>query len=150
MKHFLQILSLLVISIITAIPQTTTGHEPDASIANLTTTAAKVYFIEPEDGQTVKKKFRVKFGLSSFGVAPAGTHHENTGHHHLLIDTDDLPDLTMALPATDKIKHFGGGQTEAMLELPPGKHTLQLLLGNYAHVAHKKPVISKKITIIVK
>jgi len=88
--------------------------------------------------------------LSSFGVAPAGNKHENTGHHHLLIDTDHLPDLTMPLPATDRIKHFGGGQTEVMLELSPGKHTLQLLVGNYAHVPHTNPVVSKKITISVK
>jgi len=91
----------------------------------------------------------VVFGLKNIGVAPAGIDKKNTGHHHLLIDTDELPDLTKPLPATDKIKHFGGGQTETEITLSPGKHTLQLLLGNYAHIPHSKPVISKKITITV-
>lgn len=112
---------------------------------------AKVYFIEPQDGQTVTKTFKVKFGLSGMGVAPAGTNRNNTGHHHLLIDTDIASlDTTKSLPANDQIKHFGAGQTETELQLPPGKHTLQLVLGNHAHVPHDKPVVSKKITITVK
>lgn len=111
---------------------------------------AKVYFIEPMDGQAVPQRFKVKFGLSGMGVAPAGTNRENTGHHHVLIDGENLPDMTKPLPSTDKIKHFGGGQTETELVLSPGKHTLQLLLGNYAHIPHNKPVLSKKITITVK
>jgi hypothetical protein len=112
--------------------------------------SAKVYFITPTDGQTVTQTFKVKFGLSGMGVAPAGTNREKTGHHHILIDTDTLPDMQRPLPATDKIKHFGGGQTETELSLPPGQHTLQLLLGNYAHIPHDKPVLSEKITITVK
>ncbi len=111
---------------------------------------AKLYFIEPIDGVTVSNTFKVIFGLSGMGVAPAGTNIENTGHHHILIDVDKLPDLTRPLPATDQIRHFGGGQTETELTLAPGEHTLQILLGNYAHVPHDKPVISKKITITVK
>lgn len=111
---------------------------------------AKVYFIEPIDGQTVPQKFKVKFGLSGMGVAPAGTNHENTGHHHILIDGEILPDMTKPLPSTEKIRHFGGGQTETELVLSPGQHTLQLLLGSYAHIPHDKPVLSKKITITVK
>lgn len=110
---------------------------------------ASVYFIEPADGQLLAKEFKVVFGLSHMGVAPAGTQRDNTGHHHLLIDTDTLPNLTQPLPATEKIKHFGGGQTETMLTLAPGTHTLQLLLGNYAHIPHSKPLLSKKITITV-
>jgi len=110
---------------------------------------AKVYFIHPNNGQTVQENIKVVFGLKNIGVAPAGIDKKNTGHHHLLIDTDELPDLTKPLPATDKIKHFGGGQTETEITLSPGKHTLQLLLGNYAHIPHSKPVISKKITITV-
>ncbi|PCJ49240.1 MAG: rod shape-determining protein RodA [Gammaproteobacteria bacterium] len=110
----------------------------------------KIYFIELNNGQTVSKTFTVKFGLEGFGIAPAGTDKENTGHHHLLIDTKELPDLSKMLPATDKIIHFGGGQTETELTLEPGKHTLQLLLGDYQHIAHAKPIFSKKITIIVK
>ena len=111
---------------------------------------AKVYFIAPVDGQTVSLNFTVKFGLNGMGVSPAGIEKKNTGHHHILIDTDTLPDLNTPLPATDKIKHFGGGQTETQLSLSPGKHTLQLVLGNHHHIPHSSPVISKKITILVK
>jgi hypothetical protein len=110
---------------------------------------AEVYFIQPVDGQTVKENVKINFGLKNMGVAPAGTDRKNTGHHHLLIDTDVLPDLAQPLPATDKIRHFGGGQTETEITLSPGKHTLQLILGNYAHVPHSKPVMSSKITITV-
>jgi hypothetical protein len=110
---------------------------------------AKLYFISPVNGATVSKTFTVKFGLSGMGVSPAGLDKDNTGHHHLLIDVDELPDLTQALAATDNIKHFGGGQTETELTLPAGKHSLQLLLGNYLHVPHDKPVLSEKITITV-
>lgn len=112
--------------------------------------SAKVYFITPENGQAVAQTFKVQFGLNGMGVAPAGTNREKTGHHHLLIDTDTLPDMHQPLPATDKIKHFGGGQTETEISLPPGTHTLQLLLGNYVHIPHDKPVLSEKITITVK
>ena len=112
---------------------------------------AAVYFIEPADGQTVEGAVSVKFGLKGMGVAPAGIEKENTGHHHLLINTDiSSVDMSAPLPANDNIKHFGGGQTETMVELPSGQHTLQLLLGNYAHVPHATPVMSEKITITVK
>ena len=111
---------------------------------------ATVYLIQPTDGTTVDQTFKVVFGLSKMGIAPAGTTKKNTGHHHVLIDTETLPDLTKPLAATDKIKHFGGGQTETELTLSPGKHTLQLVLGNFAHVPHSRPVISDKITITVK
>jgi len=112
--------------------------------------AVKLYIIEPKNGETVSQIFTAKFALEGFGIAPAGTNKENTGHHHLLIDMEKLPDLTKTLPATDNIKHFGGGQTETELTLPPGEHTLQLLLGDYLHVPHAKPIISRKITIVVK
>jgi len=111
---------------------------------------ATLYIIEPIDGATVSKTFKVIFGLSGMGVAPAGTNIENTGHHHILIDMDKLPDLTKPLPATDQIRHFGGGQTETELTLSPGEHTLQIILGNYVHIPHDKPIISEKITITVK
>lgn len=110
---------------------------------------ARVYIIEPSDGQTVPEEFIVKFGLSGMGVAPAGIDKEGTGHHHLLIDLDADPDFAEPLPATANIKHFGGGQTETVLTLPPGKHSLQLLLGNYSHVPHDRPVLSEKIEVTV-
>jgi len=110
---------------------------------------AKVYIITPADGDVVARTFAVKFGLSGMGVAPAGIDAENTGHHHILIDLDELPDMSVPLPTTDNVVHFGLGQTETTLTLAPGEHTLQLLLGNYLHVPHQKPVMSKKITITV-
>lgn len=109
-----------------------------------------LYFIEPVDGAVVEGDVKVVFGLKGLGVAPAGINNPKTGHHHLLIDTTDLPDMSLPLPATDKIKHFGGGQTETVISLSPGTHTLQLLLGNYAHIPHAEPVISNRITITVK
>lgn len=109
-----------------------------------------VYIISPLDGAEVTSPVTVKFGLKGMGVAPAGVDKENTGHHHLLINVTDMPDMTRPLPATDQIKHFGGGQTETTIELPKGTHTLQLLLGDFAHRPHATPVMSKKITITVK
>ena len=111
---------------------------------------AKAYIVSPKDGDTVTSPFTVQFGLKSMGIAPAGINHPNTGHHHLLIDVAQLPNLDAALPVTDNIKHFGAGQTEVELTLPPGKHTLQLVLGDYLHIPHDKPVVSAKITITVK
>ena len=110
---------------------------------------AEAYIISPQDGAKVHGAVRVQFGLKGMGIAPAGFKMENTGHHHLLIDTDVPSDLSAPLPATDKIMHFGKGQTEATLHLTPGKHTLQLLLGDQNHVPHNPPVMSKKITITV-
>src|SRR5256885_11476894 len=110
---------------------------------------AEAYIISPKDGATVKSPVRVQFDLKGMGVAPAGGKVDNTRHHHLLIDTDAPADLAAPLPATDKIVHFGKGQTEASVPLSPGKHTLQLLLGDQNHVPHDPPVISSKITITV-
>ena len=110
---------------------------------------AEVYIISPKNGATVSNPVRVQFGLKGMGIAPAGIKVDNTGHHHLLIDTDPPADLSAPLPATDKIVHFGKGQTETTLTLPPGKHTLQLLLADMNHVPHQPPVISRKITITV-
>ncbi len=110
---------------------------------------AKVYIISPRDGATVKSPVRVRFGLIGMGVAPAGVDIPDTGHHHLIIDLDELPSLDLPLPATDNVKHFGKGQTEAKIELSPGEHTLQLVLGDKIHLPHYPAVISKKITITV-
>jgi hypothetical protein len=112
--------------------------------------AAKEYIISPKDGATVTSPVLVQFGLKGMGVAPAGVTTANTGHHHLLIDVDQMPNMNAALPATDHIKHFGGGQTETELTLTPGKHTLQLVLGDAMHIPFEKPVMSQKITITVK
>lgn len=112
--------------------------------------SAEVYFISPADGATVSGPVTVVFGLKNMGVAPAGTDVANTGHHHLLIDVATTPDLDKPVPADDHHKHFGAGQTETTTTLPPGKHTLQLLLGDKLHVPHAPAVMSKKITITVK
>lgn len=109
---------------------------------------ARLYFITPEDGATVTSPFVVRFGLEGMGVAPAGVDNHHTGHHHLLVDTE-LPPLDGPIPADDVHRHFGGGQTEAQVELEPGTHTLQLLLGDRNHVPHDPPVMSEKITITV-
>ena len=110
---------------------------------------AEVYIISPKNGAVVHSPVLVQFGLKGMGVAPAGVKFDNTGHHHLLIDTDPPADQSAPLPATDKIVHFGKGQTETTLNLSPGKHTLQLLLADQQHIPHSPPVISKKITITV-
>lgn len=111
---------------------------------------AAVYFITPQDGATVSGPVTVKFGLKGMGVAPAGIERANTGHHHLLVDVDELPPTGQPVPADAQHIHFGGGQTETTLELAPGKHTLQLLLGDHLHRPHQPPVLSEKITITVK
>lgn len=110
---------------------------------------ASVYFIEPANGATISSPVNVRFGLKGMGVAPAGTDAPDTGHHHLLVDVAELPGLDAPLPATDNIRHFGKGQTETEISLPPGQHTLQLLLGDKNHVPHQPPVLSEKITITV-
>jgi uncharacterized protein DUF4399 len=110
---------------------------------------AVVYFHSPLDGARVPQRFTVKIGLKEMGVAPAGVAKEFTGHHHLLIDTDMVP-LDQPIPSDYNHIHLGNGQTETVLTLPAGTHTLQLLLGDHQHVAHKPPVMSKKITIYVR
>jgi hypothetical protein len=110
---------------------------------------AEVFIISPKDGATVTSPFVVQFGLKGMGIAPAGVKYGNTGHHHLLIDSDPPTDLNAPLTADDRLIHFGKGQTQATVTLPPGKHTLRLLLGDHAHRAHNPPVFSKKITITV-
>lgn len=109
---------------------------------------AEVYFIAPADGETVSSPVTVQFGLRNMGVAPAGVEKAKTGHHHLLINTA-LEDYDNPIPADENHVHFGGGQTQATLELPKGRHTLQLLVGDHNHVPHAEPVQSKVITITV-
>jgi len=110
----------------------------------------EVYVIAPTDGAKVSSPVVVRFGLKGMGIAPAGTQMENTGHHHLFVDTDLPADLSKPLPAVEgKVLHFGKGQTETTLTLAPGTHTLQLVLGDHLHIPNMPPVISKKITITV-
>jgi hypothetical protein len=111
---------------------------------------ASVYFIEPLDGATVPTTFTVKFGLKGMTIAPAGHDQPNSGHHHLLIDVAEMPDLKQPLPATDHILHFGKGQTETQVTLTPGKHTLQLVFANYLHIANDPAVTSTRITVTVR
>jgi hypothetical protein len=109
---------------------------------------AQVYIIAPEDGATLTSPVTVLFGLEGLGVAPAGVEQEGTAHHHLIIDAD-LPPVDEPIPADDNYVHFGGGQTQTTVELEPGEHTLQLLMGDLNHYQHEPPVYSEVVTITV-
>lgn len=109
---------------------------------------AKLYLISPLNGQRVSSPVVVRFGLGAMGVAPAGVAKKGTGHHHLVVDAE-LPDPNFPIPKSDHYRHFGSGQTEVRLELKPGTHTLQLILGDHNHIPHDPPVVSEKITITV-
>jgi hypothetical protein len=112
---------------------------------------AEVYFISPHNGDKIAGPVTIRFGLKGMGIAPAGIKFDNTGHHHLLVDTDVSElQLDAPVPATDKILHFGKGQTETTLTLPAGKHTLQLVFADYLHQAFDPVLKSQKITITVK
>ena len=123
----------------------------DDSVNTLITESAEgavAYIVMPKDGDTVNGTFKVVFGLSGMGVAPAGVELEHTGHHHLLVDQKTLPEA--GKPMGNPPLHFGKGQTDTEVTLEPGTHTLQLILGNYLHVPHNPPVVSELITITVK
>jgi hypothetical protein len=129
----------------------TAALAPTAALADQAPSpaGAEVYIIKPANGARVKSPVTVVFGLKGMGIAPAGVKFDNTGHHHLLIDAEQPADLTQPLPATDSIRHFGKGQTEATLDLPPGKHTLQLLFADFTHTPFTPNVVSSRITITV-
>lgn len=135
----------------------TPGHDhtapappPSASGRTPSPPGAYAYIGWPVDGAVIRStRFRVWLGLRGMGVAPADTEVPNTGHHHLLIDSP-LPPLDEPIPHDKNHLHYGLGQTEAVIELPPGRHTLQLLLGDAHHIPHDPPVMSKKITITVR
>jgi len=112
---------------------------------------AAVYFINLKDGDTVSSPVLIQFGLKGMGVQPAGVEGKpNTGHHHLIIDAViEGEDLDYSIPADDNHRHFGGGQTEALIELAPGTHVLQMVLGDMNHIPHNPPVMSERITITV-
>ena len=134
---FVTVILLLVTAVLYA-------HTPPAS--------AKVYFVGLKDGAIVKSPFEVRFGIKDFGITPAGTTGKRrhiAGHYHLLINVDQLPDMDEAILRDENHIHFDQGETETLLKLPPGRHTLQLLLGDEQHEPHDPPLISEKITVIV-
>jgi hypothetical protein len=135
MKHV-----ILVVSLLFSAAAWATHPAPDVALA---------YIISPANGATVKSPVTVVFGLRGMGIAPAGVDKPNTGHHHLLIDTPLPEDLSQPIPSDEHHRHFGKGQTETTVELPPGKHTLQLLLGDNVHIPHTPPIMSPVVEIMV-
>ncbi len=110
---------------------------------------AYLYIIWPLDGARIKGAFWCRFGLRNMGVTHAGDTTANMGHHHLLVDVDEALDPNEPIPSDKKHLHFGAGQTEARLDLPPGPHTLQLVLGDAEHIPFDPPIVSRKIRITV-
>lgn len=125
-------------------PKLAAGYDKVAA-----TPGSKLYFINLKNGDTVGSPVLIQFGLSGMGVAPAGVEKEGTGHHHLLIDVDAI-DINAPIPNSDQLRHFGVGQTEVTLPMKAGKHTLQLLLADQNHIPHHPPVMSERITVMVK
>jgi len=137
-RHFVPIACAAALALATA----AASREPSPA-------GAEVYIVSPKNGAKVKSPVTVVFGLKGMGIAPAGIKFDNTGHHHLLIDSELPADLSQPLAANEKSVHFGKGQTETSVTLPPGKHTLQLVLGDMLHIPHDPAVYSKQITITV-
>jgi len=108
----------------------------------------KVYFINLKDGDELKSPLLIQFGLSGKGIAPAGIDVDNTGHHHLLINVDEV-NYSMPIPSSKQHLHFSLGQTETILSLPPGRHKLQLILGDKFHVPHDPPLVSEIVEVNV-
>ena len=106
----------------------------------------RVYIESPESGALVQSPVEIVFALDGMELAPAGTYATDTGHHHLIID-NELPDLGMPIPSDNNHLHFGKAQDRVLLDLEPGLHTLQLLLGDGSHIPHQPPLISEKIEI---
>lgn len=138
-------ISLLVMVVLVSMP----AGAPAQSERTPAPEGVRLYFISPKDDAKLSSPVAVRFGLSGMGVAPAGVAYPNTGHHHLLVDAE-VPPLDRPVPADEHHIHFGAGQTEVRLELAPGRHTLQLLLGDHNHVPHDPPVVSERISITVK
>lgn len=130
--------AVVIAGAVAAAPAPPTGAPPGADL----------YFISPRDGEIIVGPITVRFGLKGMGVAPAGVAMKNTGHHHLLIDAKLLP-MGEIIPSNEHYRHFSAGETEATITLPPGRHTLQLLLGDHNHIPHHPPVVSRQITITV-
>jgi hypothetical protein len=133
-----------------AAPVAAPAAAPPAALTRKPAPAGAVaYIIEPADGARVTNPVRVVFGLKGIGVAPAGVDRDDAGHHHLLVDAPIPADLALPIPNDEQHRHFGGGQTEVDLTLPPGRHTLQMLLGDHLHIPHDPPIASSVVTIEV-
>lgn len=130
-------------------PEQPAEPEASASLRSAASADARIYFVDLADGAVVSSHVTVTFGLEGMDVVPAGTEQEFSGHHHLLIDQAELPALDMPIPSDSVHVHFGKGQTSVDLELAPGQHTLQLILGNHLHIPHDPPVVSERVTITV-
>jgi hypothetical protein len=137
MRTFLACLALLAFAVPAAALERTPAPE-----------GGEVYIISPEDGATLESPVTVLFGLKGMGVAPAGVDKEGTGHHHLIVDAP-LPPMDQGIPADENYIHFGGGQTQATVELEPGEHTLQLIVGDLNHYPHEPAIVSEQITVTV-
>ena len=150
MRHFG--LAVLVFAVLS--PTAVADNPPAATPPSLNSAAApagaEAYVISPRDGDTVSSPVTVRFGLKGMGVAPAGIQMANTGHHHLLVDVTEAPAQNQPIAKDDTHLHFGGGQTEATIELKPGTHTLQLVVGDYLHVPFNPSIASKPVKITVK
>lgn len=131
-----------------AAPAAVAAAEPAALARTMSAAGAEVFFITPADGATVSSPVSIEFGIAGMEVVKAGVMQANSGHHHLLIDTE-LPDLGAPIPADEHHIHFGDGSTSAQISLPPGEHSLQMLLGDHLHIPHDPPLISTQITITV-
>ena len=137
MRTFLAWLALLAFAVPAAALERTPAPE-----------GGEVYIISPEDGAMLESPVTVLFGLKGMGVAPAGVDKEGTGHHHLIVDAP-LPPMDQGIPADENYIHFGGGQTQATVELEPGEHTLQLIVGDLNHYPHEPAIVSEQITVTV-
>ena len=124
------------------------ASEPITMPRSAAADGASVFFVSPADGDVVSSPVSVEFGIEGMTVVAAGVDAENSGHHHLLVDTG-LPDLGLPIPADANHIHFGDGSTATELALEPGEHRLQLLLGDHLHIPHSPPVVSEIITITV-
>jgi hypothetical protein len=138
------ILRRLVLAVALALAATSALAGPTPAPKN-----ARVYIIWPREGARFAGPFWCRFGLRNMGVAPAGVRRPNTGHHHLLIDVVEPLDLNLPIPHDKAHRHFGAGQTEALIDLPPGPHTLQLVLGDADHLPFAPPLVSPPIHITV-
>lgn len=132
----------------TAAVQPAVASKPAAMPRTASAEGASVFFITPANGATVTNPIQIEFGIEGMDVVKAGDNQPNSGHHHLLIDTD-IPNLGLPIPADERHVHFGDGRTATEIVLPPGEHTLQMLLGDHLHIPHEPPLVSEPITITV-